>query len=76
MKDKIVKTNKTHFDFVARRLGIIGFVLIIMSLALGLPLINTLSKENSILVNNIKMAERNDSNMQLQLEDGSVTENK
>ncbi len=73
MRDKIVKTNKTYFDFVARRLGIIGIVLIVMTLALGLPLVNNLNKENSTLIDNIGKHEKNVSNLQLQLEDGSVT---
>lgn len=73
MKDKIILKNKTHFDFLARKLGVIGVILIVLSFALGIPLINVLNTHNTQLVNDIQKEEMQLSNLQVQQEDGTIT---
>ncbi len=75
MKDKLVKRNKSHFDFVARRLGIIGSIIIVLSIAFGIPVLNSLQNRNHNLVNDIQKEEKYVSNLHLQLEDGSIRNN-
>lgn len=75
MRDKLKKCNKSHFDNVAKKLGILGSIIIVLTIAFGIPLISSLHNQNSILVNDIRVEEKKVSNLQLQHEDGSVTEN-
>ena len=47
MKNKLVKTNMTRFDYLARRLGIIGFVLFVMCFSVALPIATKVVSERS-----------------------------
>jgi hypothetical protein len=46
MKDKLVKKNMTKFDYVAKRLGIFGVCLLILSMAVVLPISANISSTN------------------------------
>ena len=54
MKDKIYKKNMTSFDYKARRLGIIGSVIIILSLAILLPICTSISSQNVAITEEIR----------------------
>ena len=54
MKNKLVKRNMTKFDYKARKLGILGCVLAVVSLAIILPISASISKENVTLNNQIQ----------------------
>lgn len=57
MKNKIEKTNKTKFDYVARALGVFGFVIIdAVSLIGGITLSN-MNAENRTLIAQIDKSE-------------------
>ena len=75
MRDKLVKINKSHFNIVAKRLAIIGSIIIVLTFVLGLPIINVLNSQNQNLVNDIQKEEKRISNLQLQLEDGTINNN-
>lgn len=49
MKDKLQKRNMTGFDYRARRLGILGGIIIILSLAVLLPIATTVANQNVAL---------------------------
>ena len=57
MKNKLVKKNMTKFDYKVRKLGIIGFVLMIISLTIALPVANSLSSSNRQLTQEITIIE-------------------
>ncbi len=75
MKDKINVKNKTKFDYTARKLGIVGAALIILSIAFGLPLMKMMQNYSHNAMNDIQNVERKVSNLQVQLDDGTVTNN-
>ena len=68
MKNKLVKANKTKFDYRARRLGIIGLFLMVITLSVAVPVASSLSNVNKSLVQDITIMENenNDSNIQLE----------
>jgi hypothetical protein len=51
MKNKLTKKNMTKFDYSARRLGIVGAALLVLSFAVALPIATSVSSAN----NNMKM---------------------
>ena len=53
MKNKLTKRNMTKFDYKARRLGILGGILVVLSLAVILPISATIASENVTLANEI-----------------------
>jgi hypothetical protein len=54
MKNKLTKRNKTGFDYKARRLGIIGGIVIILSLAVLVPIASSISSKNVALASEIQ----------------------
>lgn len=68
MKNKLVKANKTKFDYRARKLGIFGLFLMIITLSVAVPVASSLSNVNKSLVQDITVMENenNDSNIQLE----------
>lgn len=52
--NKMVKYNMTRFDYVSRKLGILGLIIIAVALLLGLPLLKTLTDSNQVLVQEIR----------------------
>lgn len=46
MKNKIEKRNMTGFDYKARKLGIIGLAIFVLSLAVVLPIAGSISSNN------------------------------
>mgnify|MGYP003415078340 FL=1 len=68
MKNKLVKANKTKFDYRARRLGIIGLFLMVITLSVAVPVASSLSNVNKSLVQDITIMENenNDSNIELE----------
>lgn len=68
MKNKLVKANKTKFDYRARRLGIIGLFLMVVTLSVAVPVASSLSNVNKSLVQDITIMENenNDSNIELE----------
>ncbi|MDD6302629.1 MAG: hypothetical protein PUA56_04960 [Bacillales bacterium] len=68
MKNKLEKRNLTSFDYKARKLGIIGGVIIILSLAILLPLATSISSSNVAIANEIQelnaQIEKNDSKLE------------
>lgn len=68
MKNKLVKANKTKFDYSARRLGIIGLFLMVITLSVAVPVASSLSNVNKSLVQDITIMENenNDSNIELE----------
>ena len=47
MRNKVMKTNKTKFDYIVRRVGIASLFLMVLSLAVFLPLTSNLTKMNN-----------------------------
>ncbi len=70
MKNKLVKRNMTKFDYRARKLGFLGLAIIGISLSVGLPIANSLSKMNSNLTQEIVVMqnEQTDENHQYTVE--------
>lgn len=68
MKNKLVKANKTKFDYRARKLGIIGLFLMVITLSVAVPVASSLSNVNKSLVQDITIMENenNDSNIELE----------
>jgi hypothetical protein len=68
MKNKLVKANKTKFDYRARKLGIIGLFLMVITLSVAVPVASSLSNVNKSLVHDITVMENenNDSNLELE----------
>lgn len=68
MKNKLVKANKTKFDYRARRLGIIGLFLMVITLSVAVPIASSLSNINHSLVQDITVMENenNDANYDLE----------
>lgn len=62
MKNKLVKTNMTRFDYLARRLGIIGFVLFVMCFSVALPIATNLINSNKVLYNEIQVIQETKDN--------------
>ena len=54
MKNKLTKRNMTKFDYKARKLGILGCVLAVLSLAVILPISSNVSNENVALNDEIQ----------------------
>lgn len=54
MKNKLTKRNMTGFDYKARRLGILGGILVVLSLAVILPISASVNNENVTLTNEIR----------------------
>lgn len=55
MKNKLEKRNLTKFDYKARKLGILGCILVVLTLAVMLPVSANLSSNNATLTNEIRM---------------------
>ena len=55
MKNKLEKRNLTKFDYKSRKLGILGCVLVVLTLAVMLPVSANLSSNNVNLTNEIRM---------------------
>ena len=55
MKNKLEKRNLTKFDYKARKLGILGCILVVLTLAVMLPVSANLSSNNASLTNEIRM---------------------
>lgn len=55
MKNKLEKRNLTKFDYKARKLGILGSILVVLTLAVMLPVSANLSSNNTTLTNEIRM---------------------
>ena len=68
MKNKLVKTNVTKFDRTARKLGILGIVLIVSALAFGIPMIASLNHQNDILTREVNNDNGRIATLQLQIE--------
>ena len=68
MKNKLVKANKTKFDYRARKFGIFGLFLMVITLSVAVPVASSLSNVNKSLVQDITVMENenNDSNIQLE----------
>ena len=71
MKDKLSRKHMTGFDRTARKLGIIGSIIIVSSIALGVSLIVTLDRQNEVLVNEVNRNTNILDNLQLQYENGN-----
>ena len=54
MKNKLSKKNMTKFDYKARKLGILGGILVVLSLAVILPISATINSDNVRLKNEIR----------------------
>ena len=46
MKNKITKANMTKFDYKARKLGLFGVIIVVLSLAVVLPIAGSVSSKN------------------------------
>ena len=57
MKNKLIKANKTKFDYRARKFGIIGLFLMVITLSVALPVASSLSNMNKSLVQDITIME-------------------
>lgn len=60
MKNKLVKRNMTKFDYKARKLGILGCVLAVLSLAVILPISYNIAEKNVTLNQEIKELDTQD----------------
>lgn len=58
VKNKLVKNNMTKFDYRARRLGIIGMILMVVTLSVGIPVASSLSNLNNTLTRDISVIQR------------------
>ena len=47
MKNKITKKHMTKFDYTARKLGIIGLFIFVLSMAVVLPIAGSISSSNT-----------------------------
>ena len=54
MKNKLNKKNMTKFDYKARKLGILGGILVVLSLAVILQISATINSDNVLLKNEIR----------------------
>lgn len=72
MKDKIVKKNKTKFDRISLKLGVIGNLIMICTFAFGLPIMNSLNHKNETLVKEIIKENKAIDNVQLQSDDANL----
>ncbi len=54
MKNKLKKANMTKFDYKARKLGFLGAILVVLSLAVILPISATINSDNVKLKNEIR----------------------
>lgn len=68
MKNKLVKANKTKFDYRARRLGIIGLFLMVITLSVAVPVASSLSNVNKSLVQDITIMENENDDSNIELE--------
>lgn len=59
MKNKLVKTNMTKFDYKAKKLGILGLLLVVMTFAVTLPVATSLVNANNSLTREIIVLENN-----------------
>ena len=62
MKNKLTKRNMTKFDYKARKLGILGGILVVLSLAVILPISATINSDNVRLKNEIRKLNKEKSN--------------
>lgn len=62
MKNKLTKRNMTKFDYKARKLGILGGILVVLSLAVILPISATINSDNVRLKNEIRTLNKEKSN--------------
>lgn len=53
MKNKVIKENKTKFDYVARKLGICGVVIMALTFIIGGSVLVTTKKQNLTLTQNL-----------------------
>ena len=63
MKNKLTKRNMTKFDYKARKLGILGGILVVLSLAVILPISATINSDNVRLKNEIRTLNKEKSNI-------------
>lgn len=57
MRNKIEKTNKTKFDYVARTLGVFGFVIIAIVTLIGGITLSSINNDNTVLLALINKSE-------------------
>ena len=62
MKNKLTKRNMTKFDYKARKFGILGGFLVVLSLAVILPISATINSDNVRLKNEIRTLNKEKSN--------------
>lgn len=53
MKNKVEKTNKTRFDYIARRLGVIGLAVMALTFIIGGNALISVKEENQTLIKSI-----------------------
>lgn len=73
MKNKLVKKNMTRFDYTARKLGIIGLFLIVITFSFALPIATSLANTNKTLAHEIMVIQENnveDGNHQYNVKEG------
>ncbi len=71
MKDKISKRHMTGFDRCARKLGVIGSIILLSSVTFGISLMVTLDQQNDALIQEVNRSTKIFDNLQLQYEDGN-----
>lgn len=59
MKNKVEKRYLTKFDYKARRLGIAGVIIVVLSLFVLLPISKNISNDNLSLVKEIEQITHN-----------------
>lgn len=64
MRNRIEKSNKTRFDYVARTLGIFGILIIIATAFIGGTTLASISNENKNLINLIETANMDETKIQ------------
>ena len=64
MRNRIEKTNKTKFDYIARTLGILGVFIIAGTAIIGGTTLASISNENKNLINLIEQTEKEETRVQ------------
>ncbi len=72
MKDKLNRSKLNRFDRCARKLGVIGCIILLSSVALGISMIVTLNRQNESLIQEVSRNEKVLDNLQLQNENGNA----
>lgn len=71
MRNRIEKSNKTKFDYVARTLGVFGILIIAVTAIVGGTTLASVSNENKNLINMIEMTQQEETRIQ-NAKNGSV----